>query len=125
VRRRPFTRWDALVIAALLLLNGGLMRLGGSGERPAAAEILSDAGPMIVSLDGDRTLAVTGPLGTSRVRVSAEGIALVESPCPLQICVRSGPVVRVGQVVVCLPNRVAVRVLGQGDAAGGVDAVGQ
>jgi len=61
------------------------------------------------------------------VRLGPEGARVLESPCPLKLCVAAGLASRPGQVVACLPNRVALRVLGaEADSRErGVDAVGR
>lgn len=118
--RRAFTAWDAVVLAVLLALNGLLWSRGGS-EGPAALEVVSAAGLRTEPLAGPRELPVTGPLGTTWVRVEADSARVTESPCPERRCIAAGPISRPGQVVACLPNRVALRLVAAG--GGGVDAV--
>lgn len=121
--RRPFAGWDAVVLAALLALN--LSLLGRGGEPPGALEITSDAGQQVVPLEPPRRLEVPGPLGRTTLQVYRSGARFVSSPCPNQLCVRTGAVGRTGEVAACLPNHVAVRVVRGGASAGeeGVDAV--
>ncbi len=90
-------------------------------------EIVSASGTRTELLAGPRDLGVPGPLGQTLVRLGPEGARVVESPCPLKLCVAAGLASRPGQVVACLPNRVALRVLGAGEGTGdgGVDAVGR
>ncbi len=68
---------------------------------------------------------VSGPLGETVIGLAPDGVRILASPCPLQLCVRSGPIHRTGQVVACLPNRVAIQLIGPGGAKGAVDAVGR
>ncbi len=126
MRRRAFTLLDGVLLAALLALNGFLWARGAGGT-PSALEVLSEGGTRTEPLEGPRELEVAGPLGTTLVRIDAEGARVVDSPCPLKLCVAAGKVSRPGQVVACLPNRVALRVLGTRDGRGeeGVDAVGR
>lgn len=123
--RRAFTALDALVIATLLLANWvawGSWRPEGS---PTGLQVLSAEGTERISLGAKRELRVSGPLGETVVEVSAEGARILASPCPLHLCVRSGSIHRVGQVVACLPNRVAIELIGPRRADGAVDAVGR
>ena len=124
MRARAFTWWDALVVAGLLLAN--LAALGAvAGRGPGSGiEIVSPAGTRVVPFGAGR-VAVEGPLGTTVVEVGPAGARVVSSPCPLQICVRTGTIRRAGQVAACVPNRVAVRVVGKGAGDAGVDAVGR
>ena len=89
-----------------------------------AFEVISSAGTEPQASSPQRELRVGGPLGESVLHLGPEGVRFLSSPCPLQLCVRSGRVVRPGALVACLPNRVAVRVLG-GVPRETVDAVGR
>jgi hypothetical protein len=73
------------------------------------------------SLKKDRLIPVDGALGTTKVKVAGKGVRVLDSPCPHKICVESGSINRSGETLVCLPNRVVIRIKG-GDAPS-VDAV--
>ncbi len=120
---RPlFGRWDAVVVGALLALNLAAFRLPHRGRPAEGVEILSEGGRRVVPFGAGR-IGVPGPLGVTVVEVGRASVRIAASPCPRQICVRTGPVRRPGGVSACLPNRVAVRVLGE--SREGVDAVGR
>ena len=123
---RAFTPLDGVVVAVLLAL---CWVLWGSGEVPAGAggpavEVISPDGTERHALTTQQELRVVGPLGESVLHLGPEGVRFLSSPCPLQLCVRGGWVTRPGAVAACLPNRVAVRVLG-GARGEAVDAVGR
>jgi hypothetical protein len=40
---------------------------------------------------------------------------VLDSPCPDKICVAAGAIVRTGQFIACLPNRVSVTLEGRDD----------
>jgi hypothetical protein len=124
VSRRGFTGADALLLAGLLLANGALWWHFQGSVAAAAVEIVAAGGTRVEALGGPREVEVAGPLGWTRVLIEADGARVLESPCPHKLCVAQGKVRQAGQVVACLPNRVALRVLG-GDPDRGVDAVGQ
>ena len=65
-----------------------------------------------VPLDADveRTIAVQGPLGVTRIEICGNSARVVSSPCPDKICVRMGWLSRVGEYAACIPNRVVVTV---------------
>lgn len=46
------------------------------------------------------------------VRIEESRVWVEHSDCPDQICVRSGEISAAGQSVVCLPNRVVVKITG-------------
>jgi len=123
VIRRGFTGADLLLLAGLLLANGSLWFVQGTGSA-AAVEIIAAGGTRREALRGPRELGVSGPLGETRVLIEEDGARVLDSPCPLRLCVAAGKISRAGRVVACLPNRVALRLVG-GAPDRGVDAVGR
>ena len=60
-----------------------------------------------------------GPLGETPV-VCQDGYVWVEdSCCPNKLCVKTGKVRAVGQIIVCVPNEIVIRIAGASE----VDAV--
>ena len=92
------TRWDALVVLAVLLLALGL------GARPYFAA--KSAGELTVSI------AIDGETVERCALSNYEGGTYESSDCPNQDCVHSGAISRAGQSIVCLPARVAVTLEG-------------
>ena len=74
----------------------------------------------VYSLNSNQKIKVKGPLGYTVVKI-VDGKAWIEnSPCREKICMKMGKISRVGQQVICVPNKVLVEVKGQN---GVVDAV--
>lgn len=123
MRRRAFTGWDAALLAGLLALNGWLLR-GWRANAAGTVEITSDGGRQVIALEPARRLEIAGPLGPAILALGHDGARFVSSPCPNQVCIRAGAARRAGDVVACLPNRIAVR-LPKADPAAreGVDAI--
>ena len=110
------TRWDALVVLAVLLLALSL------AARPYFAAKAAGELTVEVSIDGESVeccalSAYTGGTYESRgytltVTVENGAVRVSESDCPNQDCVHSGAISRAGQSVVCLPARIAVTLEG-------------
>lgn len=110
------TRGDWLVVGTLLLLAG--LGLLGWLLVPAGSRLLVGNGQEILyraELPIIETVALEGPLGTTRLMVDAAGARIIEAPCPLKICMTMGPAHRVGDLIACLPNRILVEVRGPRD----------
>ena len=67
------------------------------------------------------TIAVSGPLGNTIVRIENRQTWVENSPCLNQTCVASGMITRQGQWAACLPNHVLLMIQGGGDDE--IDAV--
>lgn len=86
----------------------------GSGT-PLTAEI-SVSGNSVAKVDlsnppAGHLINISGPLGTSVAEVKQGAIRMLSSPCPDKVCVNMGWINRPGQSVVCVPNRVIIRII--------------
>jgi len=59
-----------------------------------------------------REITVQGLRGESVIRVDGSYISFIASACPDKLCIKMGAKSRPGEVLVCLPNRVVVRIEG-------------
>lgn len=58
-------------------------------------------------------LTLRGALGEITLRVEKNGIRVVRSTCPNQVCVKQGAVRHPGEMLVCVPNRLVVLIHGE------------
>lgn len=65
------------------------------------------------SLSENRTVKVPGPLGISIVEIKNDKVRMFSSPCPDKLCVREGYISKPGQMIVCVPNRVILKIEGR------------
>ena len=72
------------------------------------------------SLFENTTVTIEGKHCTNVVTISGGQAKMESSTCKNQICVRHAAISEGGESIICLPNRVVVRVEGRG---GGYDAV--
>jgi hypothetical protein len=119
-RRRAPTRGDVI----LLLLLAAAIPWTRSFLLPAGAPqqlvvLSADAPPRAFTISESRDVEISGPLGTTRLRIRDSSAWIVESPCERRLCQTMGRL-RPGRSLVCIPNRVVVRASG---VAGDVDAV--
>ncbi len=57
---------------------------------------------------------------TNVIKIDGKQVCFAQSNCPDQVCVRTGMLTRAGQIAVCLPMQVTVRIFG---ADTSVDAI--
>lgn len=104
---------DYLVIGLGLLLVVYLFKTLWHSEH--AAKLQLRQGNQIVatlSLNQDRLMDVTGPLGVSKIEIKQGKVRFLSSPCANQYCVHQGWLHHAGQAAICLPNRVSLELLG-------------
>ena len=116
--RLSFRKGDWLAIAAVLLAAAALTL--GFGLHAAAAENIM----VEVRLDG--VLVYSQPLTqngvytvegdyTNTVTVQDGRVAVTASDCPGSDCVHSGWAGEAGRAIICLPNRMEIRLTGSSD----------
>lgn len=99
------------VVLALAAVIAAVLALGVSGDR-LYAEVwqdntlverveLTDSTDRTIDLDGHNVIVLSGRTATMQ-----------SADCHDQVCVRTGMLTRAGQVAVCLPNRVVLRITG-------------
>lgn len=118
-RRRPLLTWaDRIVLYTLVGLGVALLIVpAGSGEARLVRIEAAGGFEETVPLDRDCEIDVPGPLGTTVVRIEGGAVRVASSPCRHQICVGMGAARKPGAVIVCVPNGVVIRVLGDSDQA--------
>lgn len=72
------------------------------------------------SLFEDRSVTIEGKHSTNIVAIKGGQVWMEESTCKNQVCVHHSKINAGGERIVCLPNRVVVRIEGKG---GGYDAI--
>ena len=108
--------WIAIGLVAVLALAVLLCFIPRSQEPAGYAQIYLD-GELYktVSLNEDTTFLIEDQY-TSEITVKNGSISFSASNCPGQDCVHSGSIHTTGRSLVCLPNRVEIRVVaGQTD----------
>lgn len=114
------TRSDKWLIVLLLTLAFCLLALNAYFIKAAAKEaegvVIVCRGKQIgfYPFDGkNRKIKVEGRLGTSVVEIGRNKARMFTSPCPKHVCVLDGWIASRGEVIVCAPNEVVIRVSGK------------
>ena len=109
-----FRKGDWLAIGLVLILAVAVFWCFLPGSEPAAyAEVYLD-GQLYktVSLNENQTFSVAGQY-VNEIAVKDGAIGFAHSNCPGQDCVHSGSIHTTGRSLVCLPNRVEIRVVSE------------
>lgn len=115
-QRRFFSVRDLFVVAALLLIAGvllGVRQMSRSASTPVAQVYYDAKLVKTVTLKTNLNERFKVPGQPNVVLEVKDGkIRFYSSTCPDQICVKAGFLSRPGESAACLPNRVAVKVVG-------------
>ncbi len=103
--------WAALLLAIALSAGATVLAQAHYGESSTVA-IQAEGRSLLYSLDEDRELEFEGPLGRTIVVIQDRSVRVTEDPGPQQICVRDGWIDSAGEWLICLPNRVFIRIEG-------------
>ncbi len=118
--RLSFRKGDLLAIGFVILLAAGLL-LGylpaGRSAEQAVVQVFQD-GELIreLALDSleEQIFTISGKY-INQVTIRNGEAAITESNCPGTDCVYSGWISRPGRSIVCLPNRMEIRITGASD----------
>ena len=108
---------DVVIILVLLaLIPVTVLKLGVAGGESDVVEVEA-GGRKVLSLKRSENglREVRGPLGLTRIEIREGRVRIASSPCPLKICQRAGWIDSAGEIIVCLPNEVVVRLPGSAD----------
>lgn len=123
---------DAVLVLLLVVASAAslvLLSRANAGEKGSMAvvEVNGKEVKRVALGDGQktRTLIVRGVNGASTIEVKGGRVRMLESRCRDRICIRQGWIDSRGETIVCLPNRVVIRVTGKRGTGGGgqVDSV--
>ena len=115
-------RGDVYLIGGCLLAALILFGLWWMLRQTGTAVIVEQDGRETAryALTEDRTVKIEGTRGYNILVIEGGEVWLSEADCPNHLCVKTGKIRYAGQSIVCLPHRLAVRIMG---GASGLDAV--
>lgn len=115
---------DVIIIAALLALTTLLLVLSLLPQQTARVAVVTVDGEIVVRLpldvDTQYTISENGHINV--IEVSDGKVRMLDANCPDGTCIGQGWISDGAEVIVCLPNRVAVTLEGSSDD-GRIDAV--
>jgi hypothetical protein len=106
------------IVAALIVFLFSRVFFIKAGE--GRVEITGKGFQKYYDINEDRIINVEGPLGATAVIIEDGEVRVEDSPCREKICIKMGRKKRVGDQIVCVPNRVIVEITGESDAVDGI-----
>jgi len=106
---------DILILIAALVMAVGIITYFARTEADGSTAIILRDGKEIMRIDlsavGEKEYTVEGDY-INHILVKDGSISVIESTCPGGVCVSSGSISEAGKSIVCLPNRMEIRITG-------------
>lgn len=124
-KSKQFKIGDFLIFAVILVLAAGVWaRFAVMQTEAAYGEIWKDGAlyERIKLEEGyHTTITVKGESVTNVIEVDGLRMRVAQADCHDHVCVNSGWIERTGQIAVCLPNKMEIKIIG--GQASDVDAI--
>lgn len=116
------TRGDKFVIASVAIFAVIIYLVFFffiSSVRPDTVEIFVDgrlyASYTLSNLKKDKIVEIKSEYGTNTLKISPDGAQMTYATCPDKRDVRDGKITKTGQALICIPNKVMVKLSGGAD----------
>lgn len=115
-------RGDRWLIFLLILIIGAVLSINAyrlsqakaySGTKYARIELNGDFYKQVELTESKQEIEISTERGYDLLQISDRGIQVIRSDCPEKICMAYGFIDRIGEMIVCLPNRMTVEVIGE------------
>jgi hypothetical protein len=113
------SRADRIVVAIVAVLALAAWPLAALANASGGADVAVVTGPggtSEIRLDAPGRFTVEGLRGPLELVVEDGGVRAAASSCPDKLCVHQGRASSAGSAIVCVPNGVTVRIGGGADA---------
>jgi len=107
---RLFRLWDVVLIAILLVLVAFCVYFAIAPKQGESAEIYID-GKLFRSVPLSKNAVIE--LDHLKVIVSRGKVHVEHADCPDKLCEKRGSISRSGESIVCLPNRIVIKITGK------------
>lgn len=110
---------DAFILAFILVGIIIAISFALGGVKGSYAEVFYD-GELIYTFDLSKNTVVTldGVKGLPIICVKDGAIAITENDCPSQTCVKTGYIGKIGERIVCVPNKLVIVIRGSDESEG-------
>lgn len=109
------TPGDKILVIFILAL--GVFSLIGINHFQQAGDLVTIKvnGQVVQQLDlkVSEQVTVNGPIGKTTIKIDHGEAQVIYSDCPEKICVKTGKIRHVGEIIVCVPNKVVVKISSQ------------
>ena len=116
---------DIPLFFVILLFGIGISWLSLHGSTAGDKVRITSDGQLygLYSLNEDREIDVRSEGHTNHITIKDGVVSMTSSSCKNQVCVQTGAISQTKDVIVCLPNKILVEIIGDKHKGGGVDVI--
>ena len=114
-----FTKMDRIIIISVILLaimSYLLFTIFLFSKRPKTLEIFVDGklygSYNLAEINTEKVVEINTEFGYNVLKITPDGAEMREASCPDKRDLKSGKITRSGQMIICVPNRVSVKLTG-------------
>lgn len=118
--KKLFTKYDKILIcfsllSALLfyLLFGYVFSVGSASAVRITVNCEVYGTYNFMQINGEKTVDIKTEFGHNTVIITSDGAYVSFADCPDKIDVKSSKITKPGQIIVCIPNRLSVQIVGE------------
>ncbi|MBR4960423.1 MAG: NusG domain II-containing protein [Clostridia bacterium] len=110
--RLRFTLWDGITVLLILVLAVCLLIRPGA-VTGSGCVVTWDGGEVTLPLSEPKVLTIESRGILLTVTVADGGVSVTEAGCPDRVCEKTGVIRHAGEIIVCVPADVIVRIPGE------------
>jgi len=115
-------KWDVIIIIGLIIIsfipetvifittynkyNSFYVEVYSKGKLYKKLPLKKDAEKITFTLDNE--------LGTNVIEINKAQVKITDANCPDKICVKAHAISKPGEVLICLPHKLVVKIIGEG-----------
>lgn len=121
MKKRDLYLAAALLLAAAVLFF--VMRIGNQKEGSQVKITVDGETYGVYSLWEEQEIEMKETAGENRIRIEDGKVRMIAADCPDGYCMDQGEIHRATETIVCLPHRVVVEVITQGETEDSMDVI--
>ncbi len=64
------------------------------------------------SLNDNRMIDIPGPYGLTEIQIKNKSVRVYKASCPYKTCRHMSTISKEGEVIICIPNRIFIKIIG-------------
>lgn len=119
--KKKINKYDIGLIAAIIIINGFFIFYGGRNavkDNSKVAYIYSDnklVREYVLTDNVKDEITIESETGYNTLRIEDGKIWIHDASCPDKICISQGKIYRDGEIIVCLPNKMLIKIVDYND----------